>query len=448
MNMNISFLCALFLCVFGSCEKNPPAYERPAKGVNAPELEPVKVQVVKVGERWRLYRNGELYYVRGAATNKFYDQVDDFGGNTIRTYGINDTTEKILDLAQANGLSVNMGLWVKRQTDGFNYDDEAAVQQQLEEMRTQVRRFKDHPAILVWSIGNEPDASYTNLKLWNAINDIAAMIHEEDPDHPTTVALANSDPNKIKAIMERAPEIDILSINAYAPQISGVITNLKSAGWDKPYFITEFGPRGTWQMAPEPSRIMPWGGLVEQSSTEKAQVYQQAYKEHIFSNVNNGCLGSFVFLWGHQTHGAVLNWYGLFDRSGRAYAAADAMQYCWTGQYPSNRAPVISSRNDMLMNGKRAEDIVSVRPSSANQATVAAYDMEGDPLQYEWVIIEEGSAAADGGFPPGIPGLIAEPNSRNITFTAPAAPGAYRLYVFVYDDHNKVASAAIPFLVE
>ncbi len=74
--------------------------------------------------------------------------------------------------------------------------------------------------------------------------------------------------------------------------------------------------------------------------------------------------------------------------------------------------------------------------------------MEGDPLRYEWMIMQEKTAAADGGLPNGIPGLIAAQGGANITFKAPAAIGAYRLYVFVYDDHNKVASAVIPFYVD
>lgn len=78
--------------------------------------------------------------------------------------------------------------------------------------------------------------------------------------------------------------------------------------------ITEFGPRGTWQMNPEPERVLPWGGLVEQTSSEKEADYLKAYQENIAVNKDNGCLGSFVFLWGYQTHGEVLTWYGLFDK--------------------------------------------------------------------------------------------------------------------------------------
>src|SRR5690606_11999296 len=136
----------------------------------------------------------------------------DFGGNTIRTYGISESIDELLDAAHANGLTVALGLWVNRERDGFDYDNEDLVQQQLEKMREDVLKYKDHPALLMWMVGNEAESSYTNLKLWNAINDICAMIHEVDPDHPTTTALAGANPDNIRAIVERAPEIDILSI--------------------------------------------------------------------------------------------------------------------------------------------------------------------------------------------------------------------------------------------
>src|SRR5690606_8555217 len=116
-------------------------------------------------------------------------------------------------------------------------------------------------------------ASYTNLKLWTAVDDVATYIKEVEPNHPTTVAQSNSEVAKIRNIVNMAPEIDILSLNIYAPNVPNVITNLAAAGWDKPYMITEFGPRGTWQMNAEPSRILEWGGLVEQTSAEKAADY-------------------------------------------------------------------------------------------------------------------------------------------------------------------------------
>ena len=51
--------------------------------------------------------------------------------------------------------------------------------------------------------------------------------------------------------------------------------------------------------------------------------------------------------------------------------------------------------------------------------------------------------------PDGIAGLVAEDGKSEVTFTAPADKGPYRLYVFVTDQANKKAAVAcIPFLVK
>lgn len=125
------------------------------------------------------------------------------------------------------------------------------------------------------------------------------------------------------------------------------------------------------------------------------------------------------------------------------------MQYAWTGSYPKNRAPVIATRNDMLMNGKKAEDAVIVSPNSSNEAKVTATDPDGDALTYDWMIMKEKTASSDGSLPDGITGLIDDNTKKEITFKAPSTVGNYRLIVFVRDVKNKkVASAVIPFSVQ
>ncbi len=43
---------------------------------------------------------------------------------------------------------------------------------------SEVLKYKDHPALLTWIIGNEPDLNHTNPKVFDAINDISKMIHQ------------------------------------------------------------------------------------------------------------------------------------------------------------------------------------------------------------------------------------------------------------------------------
>lgn len=424
-------------------------YPIPPNSFSETELPPpVKVTLSKSSGSWKMFVNGNEFYIKGAATNNFFENAKEFGANTIRTYGITGQTPVVLDKAFKAGLQVNLGIYIKRELDGFDYNNEAAVKEQLEQVKADVIRFKDHPALLCWSIGNEVDASYSNTKVWTAVNEIAKFIHQVDPNHPTTTALVNSDVDKLKLIAQMAPQIDILSINSYAPNVPQLLANITSANWQKPYMVTEFGPRGTWQMNPEPTRVLSWGGLVEQTSTEKEADYLQVYQNHIYANRAKGCIGSFVFLWGYQTHGDVLTWFGLFDKRGYTFAAVDAMQYAWTGSYPANRAPVIQTRSQILMNNKKAEDNITVARNSDNTAAVTASDPEGDALTYSWMIYKEKTFSTDGSLPDGIGGLISDARLPAISFKAPAETGAYRLVVFVSDEaHKKVASAVIPFLV-
>jgi hypothetical protein len=47
-----------------------------------------------------------------------------------------------------------------------------------------------------------------------------------------------------------------------------------------------------------------------------------------------------------------------------------------------------------------------------------------------------------------VDGVLANADSNAVAVTAPSRPGAYRLFVYVYDDEGNAGHANVPFLVE
>ncbi|MBR4826419.1 MAG: DUF4434 domain-containing protein [Bacteroidales bacterium] len=448
-------ILALTFCAMG-CAKDE--YVIP-KGSDSVPSESVSVKVIRNSSgQWQLTVSERPYYVNGAATNRYYTDVRKFGGNTIRLYSPkSEETKDILDDAYQAGLMVYLGLGMTA-AQYMDYSDAGKVAEQKETILNYVRQYKNHPALLCWSIGNEIEASNdSNVNLWQAVGDIAKSIKELDGNHPITCALAGASSTRLQNLVKYAPDIDFISVNSYYPSVGNIASNISSAGVDLPYMVTEFGPRGTWAMGPEPDRILPWSdnysssssALVEETSTEKEAMYLKIWDEDIKAKESQGCLGSFVFVWGYQTHGEVLNWYAAFTTDHYSYGVCDAMQKCWTGEWPAARAPRIESRNDLTMNGLFAESAIKVAVNSSNTAKVKVTAATEVNLRYNWIIFKEGDHKKDGSMPDGIEGLIKDSSLPEISFSAPSSAGGYRLYVFVLDDVNKkAASACIPFYVE
>ena len=121
----------------------------------------------------------------------------------------------------------------------------------------------------------------------------------------------------------------------------------------------------------------------------------------------------------------------------------------WNGNWPENRAPQVKS---MKLNKKPAARSVRLKPGKQYEATVKVSDPDGDPLTYQWEIRYESEATQEGGdyeeVPEAIDGLIDVIGGSNIKMTAPAEPGAYRLFVYIFDGHGHAGHANIPFLVK
>jgi hypothetical protein len=426
---------ALSMALPGQCSS-----EEPAKAGG-----PVKVDLRKTDGRYQLFINQQPFYIKGAGL-EFGNQekLAEHGGNSFRTWrtenGV-DSCQQVLDRALKNKLYVTMGLDIARERHGFDYNDSAAVARQLEHVRQQVLKWKGHPALIIWAIGNELNLGAKNPKVWDAVNEISKMIHQVDTNHLTTTPLAGISREVVQEIKARAPDLDLLSIQMYA-DIINLPGYLKDAGWDGPYMVTEWGATGHWEITKT-----DWGVPIENDSTTKANFYQKRYEAAIQADKSH-CVGSYVFLWG-QKQERTPTWYGMFLESGEETATVDVLHYIWTGSWPANRSPRLDG---VWLDGKTAYQSIHLKPGQEYTAKVAVVDPDDDPVSYHWEVLEESTDLKWGGDfeskPKTVRDLIQDPKKSEIVLKTPARLGAYRLFVYAYDGKGHAAHANIPFHVD
>ncbi|MFT5140142.1 MAG: hypothetical protein ACI9H8_000986 [Lysobacterales bacterium] len=410
--------------------------------VNASDVSgPIKVEIVPSGSGYQLLRGGEPYLIKGAGMGD--GDIISFaahGGNSIRNWGT-ENAQQVLDAALASGVTVALCLGVKSERQGFDYDDDKAIVDQLERLRLDVLKYRDHPALLAWIIGNELNWNYSNSKVYDAVNDISKMIHELDPNHPTTTTVAGFGENVVFDLDTRAPDLDIISFQVYEG-LKYLPDFVQEADLSRPVWITEWGAIGHWEVD-----ATSWGAPIEMNSSEKARVYLESPGKFI-EPLGNKVIGTYAFLWG-QKQETTSTWFGLFTESGEETESVDAMHWHWNGEWPANRSPALTS---LQLDGKSADQNIELTPGQTYGATVEAADPDGDELSYHWEIKPESNDRKQAGdFEANInniDGLIGDQGSTSTHITTSDQPGPYRLFVYAYDGNNHAAHANIPFLVK
>ena len=408
-------------------------------------MSPANVKLHQIDNKFQLKVNGQPFYINGAGVDfGSIKSLADFGGNAFRTWRVNNgekTGREILDEAHQYGLMVCMGLEVERERHGFDYDDEVAVAKQMAEIKQDILDLKDHPALLMWGIGNELNLRHKNPKVWDAVNDLSKMIHKIDPNHPTTTMLAGAEPIEIKLVAARCPDLDLLSFQIYG-EIDKLPSFLQKSNYKGAYMITEWGATGHWECTQT-----DWERPIESNSTEKAADYHSRFSNVIAADKAQ-CIGSFGFLWG-QKQERTPTWYGLFLENNNSTEAAQVIQYLWTGQWATHRIPQIGK---LRVNNMLAEENVHLQAQQTYSATIDIKSTD-ENLGYRWEIMEEvdRNMESDGGDFEPTPAIVwqqSESSSlKQVTFVAPDK-GEYRLFVYIDDLHGGTATANMPILVE
>jgi hypothetical protein len=334
---------------------------------------------------------------------------------------------------------------VRGERNGMDWGNPEAVAEQKRTVIEVVESLKDHPALMLWSIGNEldwiPPGRAHHPKLWMRLNDLAAAVRQVDSEHPVlTVVGTGRFERKVREIARDCSDMDLLGINTYGDLDQ--VMRLAREHWPKPFAITEWGPTGHWQVPKT-----EWGAPLEETSSEKARKIRARYESAIRVDRTH-CLGSFAFYWSEKqetTH----TWYGLFC-GGLQTESIDVLQKLWSGSWPENRAPGLQG---LQIAGFPDARSVILEPGNVYRAGVDATDPDSDPLTFAWDLRPEVA------IPPGsyagslekrakpIKGRISDPARRRIEFSAPEESGAYRLFVAIRDGKGHVAYGNVPFCV-
>lgn len=384
---------------------------------------------VTVHEKEGLKRGGEPYFVKGAGGETHLPALASRGANSIRTWSTRNLS-KVLDEADALGLTVSAGIWLESECSWFSYSNPEQCEKQRQRVKQEVLQFRDHPALLAWGIGNEVEGDGTNTSFWKQLESLALMVRELDPAHPTFTAVAGLNAEKARGLNEHTPHLDYVGINTYGG-IFGLQKSLPEIGWTRPWMLTEWGPRGFWEQPKHAS-----GAPREQTSSEKAETIRRAYNE-VISEVD-GCLGSYAFLWGWKFE-ATVTWFGLLTHEGETVASVDVLEESWSGRKPVNHAPSIEPLTGVPKD--------AIPPGTEFTTQAKAADLEGDPLTWQWSLLKEKTthnAGESPQMPKPVEDVVLSASSDEARIKTPAQPGVYRLHVWVRDGKGHAATANAP----
>lgn len=199
---------------------------------------------------------GESPYFRGSGdyfTSEYsyiYDRdiplLKEMGTNTIRLWAWKNDNGHMdfLNKAYKNGMYVIASFYVSPKAD---ISDPDVIEKLKSDFRKMVAKHKNHPAILMWSVGNELNKYHGGKNLddvFGFINEMAreARLEEGDNYHPVTSTL--QDTNTLEVINKYDPTmtyLDVWSVQLYKGKSFGPFFEKYSNVSTKPLVVMEFG---------------------------------------------------------------------------------------------------------------------------------------------------------------------------------------------------------------
>ncbi len=308
--------------------------------------------IEKSDGNWTLIVNNEPFAVKGI-TFGYTEDVENYsqhfknlrsmGVNTIRIWATDENTSELLDVAHTYGIKVMVGIWMRHgrpgmeADDSFNYlEDNSGMEDMYNNAISVVESYKDHPALLMWGIGNEvylntatDDEKEAYSKL---LEKICADIKTLDNNHP--IASVEAWTFGLDWWEKLVPSLDIYGINCYGPGADLLQDEIDKKGIEKPYVITEFGVTGEWDAQEDTNGIK-----IEPDDNQKYEAIASGYHQWIKDKPS--CLGVYIF---HYADGDQFIAPWLFTHYRGMYRPQYwAVRKAYSGKDPINRVPEVKN---------------------------------------------------------------------------------------------------------
>lgn len=388
------------------------------------------------------------FRINGVCGTEDLDRLKSFGVNTVRGYTIPSGPEMREQLDRVHGLGMKMVVseWMPHHgsnkgdhggTWDFDYDEKG--DEMVAKFIEKIEAIGDHPAILMWGLGNEVPCEPAYLRV---VNRMSEAIHERFPTHVTSLTMINAKPEAIAAVKKYAPDLDVLGIQSYSPgAVRGAIKNTEQH-WGKPFYFSEFNGKGPWNF-----NKTEWGEALDEPVSQKVKDLRSCYDAIDASPLS---LGSTVFVWGHfrvgrPTYFSLLlaehpdGLKGEQDVSSLMVTPqAEVLAERFTGRrVQGNRAPVLTRIE--FPGGERS---ASARPGSQVRVRLAASDRDGDRIALlAWVLDSKPRK------PVAVAGPFEARSGGLVRFDAPATPGEYLVMAYAIDGQGGASASTLPLRV-
>jgi len=319
----------------------------------------------------------------------------------------------------------------------WNFDYEAKGDQMVKSLIKKIEGIGDHPAILMWGLGNEVHLDEPYLRV---VNRMSEEIHKRFPHHLTSLTMINAKPEGIEAVKKFAPDIDVLGIQSYSRgAVYGSIKKTEEL-WGKPFYMSEFNTNGPWNF-----KTTEWGVPLDEPVTKKVSDLKNCY-----ASINESplCLGSTIFVWGHAVVYRPTYFSLLLDPDPNGTPKKDSMNHLmitpqaevmseqFTGRpMKGNRAPVLSRLE--FEGGGNAR---LAKPGEPMKVNFAAEDPDKDTVEFlTWILDSTArkTTTVAGPFPNSSP--------DHVEIKAPETPGEYLLLVYAKDKKGGASASTIAF---